>query len=305
MIELHCHLDGLVDPAMLRDLARSGVRLPLSADELQAMLPVTDIESFIAWFGVAHRLEGSLTAYAPIVEKHVERLVAQGVDYAELMVGSSELPRDPEEMAQFRQWLNGIEAGRIQIELLLAVNRTRPPEHFRSVLQIASPYFDSGALVGVAIAGWPEQGYPALPLKRHLAELGERGVGIEIHAGEWAGPASVRDALDCGADRIGHAVGAFEDDELIDEIAKRGVHIEICPTSNLKTGSVESLRSHPIAVARDRELSFSINTDDPGAFECTLVSEYALMRRLFSFDDDDFKRMNACARAAKFGRRTS
>ena len=303
MIELHCHLDGVLDAAMARDLFARGVRLPVDADELERALPVADMDSFTAWFRVAHRLEGSLTAYAPVMEAHVERLVAQEVTYAELMIGSSELPRDPDEMVKFRSWLDGIEDGRIHIELLVAINRSQPLEHLRSVLAIASPYFDSGALVGVAIAGWPEEGNPVSPLKRELKALAERGVRIEIHAGEWAGPESVWNALDCGATRIGHGVRAFEDDALIEEIGGRGVHIEMCPTSNLKTGAIEQLEEHPIVMARDRGLSFSINTDDPGAFECSLESEYALVRGLFDFNDADFEQMQARAFAARFGTR--
>jgi hypothetical protein len=82
-VELHCHLDGVPDCAMLADCERAGVRLALTAAELGRVGPVVDIASFQRWFEVAEALEGSLAGYEPIVARHVERLVEQGVVHAE------------------------------------------------------------------------------------------------------------------------------------------------------------------------------------------------------------------------------
>jgi adenosine deaminase len=160
--------------------------------------------------------------------------------------------------------------------------------------------YEAGLIVGVALAG-PEQGNPVKPFQKTFARLHEAGLGIEIHAGEWCGPESVWDALEHGyPDRIGHGVSLFQDPRLVDTVRERRVHIELCLTSNLKTGSVSRIEEHPVAKARELGLDFSINTDDPGPFECSLESEYELLARVFGFDSGDFERLYARTLEARF-----
>ena len=133
------------------------------------------------------------------------------------------------------------------------------------------------------------------------ARLREAGLGIEIHAGEWCGPESVWDALKHGRpDRIGHGVSLFQDAKLLDLVQERNIHIEMCPTSNLKTGSISRIEEHPIGRARELGLNFSINTDDPGPFECSMLSEYELLADVFGFDEGDFQSVYANSLQARF-----
>ena len=304
MVELHCHLDGVADPAMLTAIESAGAPLAVTSEELARAYPVRSNDDFIRWFGVAHGLEGSLDGFRPILAQHVERLVRQGVHYTELMVGSSEIldGDDPlGTMKDFRAWLTALEAGRIQVELIMAVSRTRSAEWLADVLDRTMPLFDEKLLVGLAVAGWPERGHPVAPLRDQLSRARDHGIGVEIHAGEWAGPESVWDALDNGRpDRLGHAVGAFADPRLLDAIGERGVHLEMCLTSNLKTGAIERFEDHPLARARDLGLSFSLHTDDPGAFECTMTSEHQLARDVFGFTTENLQEMAESALAARF-----
>jgi adenosine deaminase len=302
--ELHCHLDGVVDAEMLADIERAGIALPLGAAELERAYPVHDLDSFKRWFDVTEVLEGSLDGFEPVLARHVERLVAQGVVYTEIMIGSSELPRTDatSAMRAHRRWLDRLAAGRIEVQLVLAVSRMRTPESMAALCQSALPLFDERLLVGIALAGWPEAGRPASAYRDTFRMLNERGVGIEIHAGEWAGPESVWDAIDHGyARRLGHAVGAFGDPRLLDAIGERGIHLEMCLTSNVCTGAVGRIEDHPLPRARELGLSVSLATDDPGAFRCTVASEHALAARVFGFDERDFHAMTAAALAARFG----
>jgi len=148
--------------------------------------------------------------------------------------------------------------------------------------------YEARLIVGVALAG-PEPGYPVKPFQKIMARFHEAGLGIEIHAGEWCGPESVWDALEHGyPDRLGHGVSAFRDARLIEALRERGIHIELCPTSNRKTGSIANIAEHPIRQARDLEMSFSVNTDDPGAFESSLDAEVALVSDVFGFSEQDW-----------------
>jgi adenosine deaminase len=155
-------------------------------------------------------------------------------------------------------------------------------------------------IAGAALAG-PERGHPIKPHRKTLARLREAGLRIEIHAGEWCGPESVWEALEYGRpDRIGHGISIFQDPALLDRVRERGIHVEMCPTSNLITGSVSRIEAHPIARARELDLSFSVNTDDPGPFGCSMTSEYELLARVFGFTDGDFQKIYDNSLQARF-----
>jgi adenosine deaminase len=155
---------------------------------------------------------------------------------------------------------------------------------------------------GVAIAG-DETACTIRAIAPVLARFKDAGLGIEIHAGEMAGPESVWDAIEHGRpDRIGHGLAAFSDPRLLETLAARNLHLELCPTSNLRLGFATDIRTHPIVRARELGLSFSVNTDDPGPFDCTLTSELELLERELGFTAADFERIRINAEAARFRR---
>lgn len=304
-VELHCHLDGIVDPPMLRALRAQGHALPLSAEELEAVYPVQSFDDFMRWFAVAEALEGDLERFKPVLALHIERLKAQRVVYTEIMIGGSEIPLDPAEaletLGAFRQWVNAQEGGAIQVEFLRAVGRTVPPERLEAIADGLVPLYEAGLIAGLAVAG-PEVGYPIKPFQRTLARLRETGMGIEIHAGEWCGPESVWDALEHGCPhRLGHGLALFDDPRLLATVQEQQIHVEMCPTSNVRFGSIcRRIEAHPIGRARDLGLNFGVNTDDPGAAQCSMESEYALLAEVFGFNDQDFARAYANSLAARF-----
>ncbi len=303
-IELHCHIDGIVDPALLRELQRQGYPLPISPETLAAAYPVNDFASFVRWMKVADPLEGDLELMKRILALHLDRLKAQNVVYTEIMLGTSELPRDPgrlvEGFREFRDHVTGLEEGKIQVEFLVAFSRDRPPEMLEKLAERLLKLREANLIFGVAVAG-PERGHPVKPFHKTLARLREAGLGIEVHAGEWAGPESVWDALEYGVPhRIGHGVALFDDPRLVERFQEEHIHVEMCPTSNVKTGSVARIEAHPVGRARQLGLNFSVNTDDPGAFECSMDSEYRLLAETFGFRAEDFETIRDNALAARF-----
>jgi len=165
-VELHCHLDGIIDPTMLRDLQARGVTIPITAEALQRAYPVEDFESFSSWFDVQNGLAGGLDEYRPILAAHVERLRAQNVVYTEIMFASSEIWRCErsevlERFRGFREFADGLEGGDVQIEFVAGWNRRRP--HDGQVDEIARRILmlhEAGLIAGVFLAG-PEEGNPS------------------------------------------------------------------------------------------------------------------------------------------------
>ena len=298
-------MEGIVNWAMLRSIRQEIPDYPFDPDTFEMAHPVADFESFLRWWDYHWPILASPVNFYPILERYISGLKAQQVRYAEIMVALGMLPEDSsaavEQMTALREWMNRLEEGVIQVEFLITLGRNRTPEAQAEREERVLALHAAGQIVGVALAGAPEQGFPVKPFQRTFDRFHEAGMGIEIHAGEWCGPESVWDALEYGhPNRIGHGVSLFQDERLVELFAERQIHIEMCPTSNLKTGSVASIEEHPIRLARDLGLSFSVNTDDPGPFECSLESEYALLADTFGFDEGDWQRIYANSLAARF-----
>ena len=203
-------------------------------------------------------------------------------------------------MHSFRQWLSAREEGQIQVELLVAIGRNRSADAVEEIADRLLLLYEAGLIVGMALSG-PEKGHPVQRFQRTFERFREAGLGVEIHAGEWCGPESVWDALTYGfPQRLGHGVTAFRDPELLQHLAEQAIHLEFCPTSNLCTQSVLSLEEHPLAQARTWEGSFSVSTDDPGVFGCTLESEYNLLVERFGFDEEALLQLSRDALRARF-----
>ncbi|MGR3584938.1 MAG: adenosine deaminase family protein, partial [Pseudooceanicola nanhaiensis] len=157
-----------------------------------------------------------------------------------------------------------------------------------------------GFITGFGIAGDEGKGKPrdftwAFDCAR------EAGLRLTAHAGEWGGPQSVRDALtDLKVERIGHGVRAIEDLALVDELAEKGVTLEVCPGSNVTLGLYPNWRKHPIEQLRERGVKVTVSTDDPPFFHTTMTREFEELERAFGWDAEVFGEITRTALDAAF-----
>ena len=149
-----------------------------------------------------------------------------------------------------------------------------PLEESEPVVRYSSKYADRG-VVGVGLGGLEAQ-YPPEPYAPVFELAKAEGLGSVPHAGEVAGPESVRGALEAlQADRIRHGFRAIEDAGLVAELAERGIVLDVSPISNVRTGAVPSLEEHPLPELVEAGVLCSISTDDPAMFDTDLTREYA------------------------------
>ena len=146
-------------------------------------------------------------------------------------------------------------------------------EEARATVEWSARYRDRG-VVGVGLGGL-EAEYPPEPYAEAFTLAHSLGLGSVPHAGEVAGAASVRGALEAlGADRLRHGIRAEDDPGLVREIAGRGIVLDVCPLSNLRTGAVASLAEHPLPRLVAAGVLCSISTDDPAMFDTDLTRDY-------------------------------
>lgn len=289
---------------MIRAIRQKNPSYPINPEEFEKAYPVHDYKTFFDWYQYIDPIEGELDYFYPILARHIDHLKKQSVLYTEIMIPAGEIPADNlkaiEKVTALRNFVEQQENGKIQVEFLVVFVRSKPPDRIAAIAERVLALFEAGLIVGVSFAG-PEQGYPVKPYRKIFQNFSQAGMGIQIHAGEWCGPESVWDALEYGyPNRIGHGVSIFQDPQLLKHIRDNKIHIEMCPTSNLKTGSIKHIEDHPVRLAKELGLNYSINTDDPGPFECCLTSEYQLLTRVFGFDEEDFRQIFKNSLAARF-----
>jgi adenosine deaminase len=276
--ELHVHLEGTVRPATLEELcARTGISVPRT---------FTDLPTFVQVFSCAWATMTTPGDYARLVREYCEDAARAGVRYAEVELTTAGRPYDC--LAE------AVEAASKQRDVVVrfvAGNARDLP------LDIAWMMLDAARGVAEVVAvglGGPEEGFPPEPFRELFAEARRRGLHAAPHAGEAAGPASNRGALDAlGAERIQHGVRAVEDLALLAEIVERQVPLAVCPTSNLRLGIVPSLDAHPLRRLWDAGAVVSVHTDDPGFFGCDLLTEYEVAGRLLDLDRRGYARLAA------------
>src|SRR5271166_200534 len=292
--ELHLHLEGSIAPSTLLELRQRHGMEGASLHEVEQLYNYADFKGFLTAF---KHVTGHLRTpedYELITYRLMERLKAQNVLHAEVIVSAGIcLWRKQDFPAIFE----GLERGRARgekdfgISLLWIFDAIRQfgAEKAQKVLDLAIQFRDRN-VVGFGIGGDENAGPPEW-FAGVYASAAEHGLHLTAHAGESAGPDSIWGALNLKAERIGHGLTAGKDPELMEELAELQVPIEICMTSNLRTGCCAELAQHPVRLYFDQGLMLTLNSDDPAMFRASLVDEYALVQETFGFSDEHLREL--------------
>jgi adenosine deaminase len=285
-VDLHRHLEGSLRLETMAEIANEhGVDLPShSIEELRRYVQVVDEEppdyiGFLSKFHLIRRFYRTPEAIARIAYEAVADAAADNIKYLELRF-------NPEALAQTRnftfeevtdwviQGVNAAQAERdITVRLIMSIQRYVDVAMAWHIARIAMARIDRG-VVGLDLLG-NERGFPARPYAPVFRAAKAAGLGVTIHAGEGAGPESVRQAVELlGADRLGHGIRTIEDSEVAQLVRERNVTLEVCVTSNLQTAVVPSLWQHPLPDLVALQLRVTLNTDDPSISDTTLTDEY-------------------------------
>jgi len=279
-IELHVHLEGTVRPETLLEIAcRNEYALPADTVEgLAALYEYRDFAHFVeVWILTTHALR-TADDFRRVVVDYAAEAASHGAVYIEGIFSPAERVRRG---VSWDEIFSGYCDGAQQAEELHGVTVRLTPDIFRSatleeaeaVVRHSAAYRKRG-IVAVGLGG-REAEYPPEPYEGPFALARAEGLGSVPHAGEHAGAASVRGALETlGADRLRHGIRAVEDDGLVRELADRGTVLDVCPISNLRTGAVRSLAEHPLPKLVAAGVRCSISTDDPAMFDTDLTRDY-------------------------------
>jgi aminodeoxyfutalosine deaminase len=285
-IELHVHLEGTVRPETLLEIARrNDYALPCTTvEELRALYAFRDFAHFIeVWILTTNALRTS-DDFRQVVVDYAREAAGHGAVYIEGIFSPAERVRRGVGWDEiFSGYCDGAEEANerfgVEVRLTPDIVRGFPLDEAAEVVRHAARYRDRG-VVGIGLGGL-EAEFPPEPYEPVFALARDEGFASVPHAGEVAGAASVRGALDAlGADRIRHGIRSVEDAGLVRELAERQLVLDVCPISNLRTRAVASLEEHPLPQLIAAGVPCSISTDDPAMFDTDLTRDYDAARFL-------------------------
>jgi adenosine deaminase/aminodeoxyfutalosine deaminase len=291
--ELHLHLEGSVTAETLLELRLRHGRQSTMA-ETQAVYEYEDFVGFLMAFKTLTEDLQIPEDYELITYRLMEQLKSENVLHAEVYVSVGVcLWREQ----NFDAIFEGLERGRQQgerdfgVSLLWIFDAVRQfgAEAVQKVFELAARYRRRN-VVGVGIGGDEKKAPPELFREQYAYAAGQ-GLRLTAHAGESAGPESIWGALNLGAERIGHGLNAYQDQELMGELATRQIPIEVCMTSNLRTGCCAKISDHPVRRYFDHGLMITLNSDDPAMFASSLNQEYELAQTEFAFTDEHLREL--------------
>ncbi|WP_394618020.1 adenosine deaminase [Lentzea sp. JNUCC 0626] len=304
-VELHVHLVGSAGLDTVLELARRhpSAGVPTDRAELERFYTFRDFDHFLKVFWAVQSMLKSRADIHALVVGLARELARQNVRYAEVTVTpynhlTDGMPAD--------ELLEGLASGRAEALALgvdLAWCFDIPGEKglvaARETLAFALASRPDG-LVSFGLGG-PEQGVGRAQFAPFFAAAREAGLHSVPHAGETSGPEAIWSALrDLHAERVGHGTSCSEDPALLEHLALKGIPLEVCPTSNVRTRQVPSIEAHPVRQMLDAGVVVTLNTDDPPFFGATLEGEYLAVATTLNLDRPQVARLAENAVLASF-----
>jgi len=305
-VELHLHLVGSAGPETVLTLARrhpdGGV--PTEPAALRQFYAFTSFPHFLDVYAQVNLLVRTGADVLTLLDGLAAQLAANQVRYAEVQVTAVRNRMAGigfDELAQALTDGRRLARDRHQVELgwIFDADAALGPPGAAETADFAVRYRPEGT-VGIGLAG-PEAGVHRADFAQAFRVARDAGLHSDPHAGETVGPAEVWAAVrELGAERIGHGIGAAADPALLAHLAGHGITLEVCPTSNVRTGAVPSLAEHPLPTLLAAGVPVTLATDDPGMFHTSLNNEYLRCRQAFGLTAADLAELARTGARAAF-----
>ena len=283
--EIHIHLEATITPDLCRKFAfKNNVTLPDDIFGNKYAYEWTDFYDFIKKYDLVTSVIHTPEDYRELTYAYLKECAATNVLYVEAMISSTHAKLKG---MSYDSFLEGVYDASKQAEKDFGIvsrfimNGIRHLGHdsvqdtAEEVLNNPHPY-----LVGFGLAG-DELHFPPTLFTKTFDMLKEAKFPITVHAGEWDGPDSIRNAMNLlHPTRLGHGVRSIEDSNLVKEIIARDIVLETCPTSNIATKIYENYEAHPVKKLFDAGVKITVNSDDPPFFNASIAGEYEVMTNL-------------------------
>lgn len=313
-VELHRHIEGAIRYGTMKEWVVADRLLPAASPEAQFRdfilidKPVDGLKVFLEKFGLIHRVLSSEARIQRMACEACQDAYAEGVRVLELRYSPvfiqgerKELGFDQIHAAILQGIQQAVKSCPMAVGLIGILGREWD---LRTATRVTDFFIaNKDTVVGMDLAN-DEANFDGKPFAGLFRKARSAGLHLTVHAGESLIPTSSQSILsaldDLGAERIGHGVQIHRDPALMEEVARRGVLLELCPTSNILTKSISAPADYPINRIRAAGVKVGINADDPGVFDYDLNHEYRMLAQLHGLTAADFAAMNRAAFESSF-----
>lgn len=311
LIELHLHLDGSLRPETVWELAKEqDIKLPANTvDEVRDQMQVPEdcrtLEEYLTRFDLPLLVLQTREALERAAFELTEDLAKEGVTYAEIRFAPQlSIKGGMTQEQAVEAAIEGVKRGMeqypsIRVGLILCCMRGEDNEEWNLQTVEAAKKYLGDVVCAVDIAG-AESLYPTERFAPVFEKVREYGLPSTIHAGEAAGPESMKTALAFGAKRIGHGVAAVEDPKLVRRLIEEQITLEVCVTSNYQTKVVPSIEAHPIRRLFNAGVRVTVNSDNRTVSNTNVRKELDILRNVFGFKEQEIEKMEEYAWEARF-----
>lgn len=297
-VELHLHLDGSTELSTISNITKENI------DELKEKMIAKDkcenLSEYLTKFDTPILCMQTKENLTLISKELVNYLEKENVIYAEVRFAPMFHTRNGlsyEEVIE--SVLEGLNSNKnVKTNLILCMMRGFPKEDNLKTIEIAEKYLNKG-VCALDLAG-AEDKYPLKDYVHLFDIIKEKNIPFTIHAGENGSYKDIDLAIEIGTKRIGHGIHAFENKDTITKLKEKNILLEICPTSNVQTNSIDEYKNHPVYKFYESGLNICINTDNKTVSNISLTDEYIKLHNTFNFHNHDFKIMNINAIKSSF-----
>lgn len=294
--ELHLHIEGTLEPELAFALAaRNGIDLPYAdAEKLRAAYAFDDLQSFLNLYYELMAVLRTEQDFADLAAAYLTRAAAQGVRHAEIFFDPQAhtargVPLGTVVEGLWRVLGDSERTHGVSTQLILCFLRDESAESALATLREATPYLDRIAGVGLDSA---EVGHPPAKFREVYAAAAELGLHRVAHAGEEGPPAYITEALDVlGVERIDHGLRCMEDPELVERLVRDRIPLTLCPLSNVRLRTVDTLDRHPLPAMLSAGLMCTVNSDDPAYFGGYAGDNFDAVRRVLALTDEQLREL--------------
>lgn len=300
-VELHLHLDGSIRPEtaleLLKEIEPENKKLSLESikNKLTVGSGEPSLVNYLKSFDLPIKILQSKKNLERVAFELIEDLAKENTIYVEVRDApvqhiNSNLTGDEVVEAILKGFKRAEELYPIRTGFILCAMRHLPPENSDFLIDLGVKYRDRG-VVGLDLAG-DEGGYPASIFKDFFKKAKKNSIPFTIHAGEAKGPESIREAIELGADRIGHGIRAYEDNAILDLIIKKNICLECCPVSNRDTMAIKDFNNYPILNYLNRGAAVTLNSDNRTVSNTNYIREVEFLKEYLPLEESHIKQFN-------------
>lgn len=289
-LDLHCHLDGSLSKSCIEELRGRTV----SEKELQVGKECRSLAEYLEKFDLPLTCLQDEQGLKKAGYDFIKGVSKEKLNYVEVRFAPLLSYRQGLQTGQIIEAvLAGLEQGRkefgVDYGVIVCAMRHHEPEKSLAMIKTAREYLGYG-VCAADLAG-NEAVYPMSQFTELFLKAKEMEMPFTIHAGECGDAKNIKDAVLCGAKRIGHGIAMKGCPEIMELCRERRIGIEMCPISNLQTKAVADQQEYPLRLFLEKGLLVTVNTDNRTVSNTTVQKEFEFIKENYGMSEDDILQM--------------